>query len=325
MSIKIYIDYIRKVFREITKLSDKTGYSKIYHFLDYTSALLRHGCLIRQYTIGNFWRLSNAERSKRLTYPRMCKLMEKYNDNKYIHYLNNKKDFNLFFKEFIHRDWIDIKDSTFENFCRFIKNHSTIIIKPLDGVEGGGIRKYTYKGENTDNLKTIYNDLGHENVLVEECITQHPKMVFGNTSVNTIRTMTLIGKDGRGHVVKAILRAGVGDTVVDNYAMGGSIYEVDVKTGYVISYGKSKAGDLHIIHPQTNIVMLGYKIPHWNQVIEISEKAAEHLPQVGIIGWDVAISEDCVQLIEGNHNPDYELYEYIGSTGYYEKFKSLLS
>ena len=107
--------------------------------------------------------------------------------------------------------------------------------------------------------------------------------------------------------------------------MGGSIYEVDVKTGYVISYGKSKAGDLHIIHPQTNIVMLGYKIPHWNQVIEISEKAAEHLPQVGIIGWDVAISENCVQLIEGNHNPDYELYEYIGSTGYYEKFKSLLS
>ena len=136
--------------------------------------------------------------------------------------------------------------------------------------------------------------------------------------------MTLFGKDGKGHVVKAMLRAGVGDTVVDNYAMGGSIYEVDVETGFVVSYGKSKAGELHIIHPQTDIVMLGYKIPNWNEVIEISKKAAEHLPQIGIIGWDVAISEDVVQLIEGNHNPDYELYEYIGSTGYYEKFKDVL-
>lgn len=170
----------------------------------------------------------------------------------------------------------------------------------------------------------MYKELKDGDVLAEECIIQHPQMVFGNTSVNTIRTMTLFGKDGKGHVVKAMLRAGVGDTVVDNYAMGGSIYEVDVETGFVVSYGKSKAGELHIIHPQTDIVMLGYKIPNWNEVIEISKKAAEHLPQIGIIGWDVAISEDVVQLIEGNHNPDYELYEYIGSTGYYEKFKDVL-
>ena len=92
-------------------------------------------------------------------------------------------------------------------------------------------------------------------------------MVFGNTSVNTIRTHTILDKKGKAHVIKAILRAGVGDSVVDNYAQGGSIYEVDLQTGIVCSRGKSKAGENHIIHPGTNIVMLGYQIPNWDKVI----------------------------------------------------------
>ena len=78
------------------------------------------------------------------------------------------------------------------------------------------------------------------------------------------------------------------------------------------------------IHPGTDIVMLGYRIPNWDKVIEGSEKAAEMLPQIRIIGWDVAITEDGIELIEGNHNPDYELFEFLGSTGYYSKIKSAL-
>ena len=30
------------------------------------------------------------------------------------------------------------------------------------------------------------------------------------------------------------------------------------------------------------------------------------------------------QLIEGNHNPDYELLEFLGSNGYYEKINKLI-
>ena len=111
---------------------------------------------------------------------------------------------------------------------------------------------------------------------------------------------------------------------VDNYAEGGSIYEVDLETGVVCSRGKSKAGDNHIKHPGTDIIMLGYQIPNWDKVMEASRKAAEHLPQVGIIGWDVAVTESGTDMIEGNHNPDYEFYEYLGSTGYYEVFKNII-
>lgn len=160
--------------------------------------------------------------------------------------------------------------------------------------------------------------------MIEEVIKQHPDMCFGNASVNTIRMHTILDKKGKAHVFKPILRVGVGSTIVDNYAKGGAIYEVDVNEGIVCTYGKNHAGEKIIKHPQTDIVMLGRKIPHWNEVVDTCKRAAEHLPEIRFIGWDVAIGENDVQLIEGNHNPDYELVEFFGSRGYYEIIKKYI-
>lgn len=322
MKLSVYFGYPKKVYRLLNDLSKETGFSTFRLLNDFLWSVIRHGTLIRQYTIGDFWRKSNMERSKCLTYPRMVKYMNKYNKKDYIHYLNEKPHFNKFFNDYVKRDWLYVKEAGENQFNGFLDKHECIIIKPMNGVEGGGIKKM-FSAECVDR-HSIFLQMQTEDVLIEECIVPHPRMVFGNTSVNTIRTMTILDRNGKGHVVKAMLRAGVGDTVVDNYAQGGSIYEVDVNSGVVNSYGKSKAGNLHLYHPGTDIIMLGYQIPNWKQVVDISEKAAEHLPQVRIIGWDVAITQDGVQMIEGNHNPDYELYEYIGSTGYNETFKSLL-
>lgn len=45
------------------------------------------------------------------------------------------------------------------------------------------------------------------------------------------------------------------------------------------------------------------------------------LPQCRFIGWDIAITDDGIELIEGNHNPDYELMEFFGTHGWYAKTK----
>lgn len=63
-------------------------------FMDYANSVLRHRCLIRQYVIGEFWKLSNPERNKRFTYSRMVKLFARYNDSSYTRFLNEKQVFN---------------------------------------------------------------------------------------------------------------------------------------------------------------------------------------------------------------------------------------
>lgn len=322
--IKKYSTYIIKTIAWLNKLAKDEHLSPAWVYWDYCMSVIKHRCLIRQYVIGEFWKLSNPERKKRLTYNRMVKLFNKYNSPAYIHFLNEKQEFNAYFKDFVHRGWMYVKDATETEFETFIKKYNAVIIKPVDGVEGGGVRKFVLSENTGTNLSKMYKELNEEDVLVEEVIEQNPQMVFGNTSVNTIRIHTILDGKGKAHVVKAILRAGVGNSVVDNYCQGGSIYEVDIKTGLVCSSGQSKNNSKGYVHPGTDIVMLGYKIPNWGIVIKESEHAAEHLPQIRIIGWDVAITNGGIELIEGNHNPDYELFEFLGSTGYYEKIKEVI-
>ena len=323
--MKNYLSYIKKTCHWLNQLAKDENLNVVWVYWDYAWAILKHRCLIRQYVIGEFWRLSNPERKKRLTYSRIVKLFDKLNNLDYIHLLNEKSDFNSYFSSFVKREWIHSTHVSLEEFVSFVMKHDAVIIKPIDGVEGGGIRKFVLSKNPKTNLNDLYEQLKKENVLIEQIILQHPRMVFGNTSVNTIRTHTILDRNGKAHVIKAILRAGVGDSVVDNYAQGGSIYEVDIKTGLVCTHGQSKSNSQSYIHPGTDIVMLGYRIPNWDKVIKISERAAELLPQVRFIGWDVAITANDVELIEGNHNPDYELLEFMGSNGYYYKIQKILS
>lgn len=319
-----YVAYIKKVVNLISELSEETGISKWCLLCDYAGALIKHGCLIRHYRYGNFWKYSSLERKKILTYPRFVKLMNKMNDSTSVHYLEKKFEFNKHFASFVHRDWIYINEVSCDEFEKFVRKHSEVIIKPIGGQEGQGVRKFKLANNPNVEFSKLYNELKNEDVLVEQIIQQHPRMVFGNTSVNTIRTMTVLDKHGKGHVVRAILRAGVGDCDVDNYCMGGSAYEIDLETGLICTRAHSKVNPGSIYHRGTNIVMLGYQIPNWDKVIEDSCRAAECVPNLRLIGWDVAITETGTDLIEGNHNPDYELYEFFGSTGYYEKMKKYL-
>lgn len=189
-------------------------------------------------------------------------------------------------------------------------------------MEGHGI--YKLEASNVSNLDMEAERLAAQQVMIEEILVQHPDMIFGNTSVNTIRAHTILDRNGKGHVHSCVLRAGVGDTVVDNYCSGGVIYPVDVVSGIVSGKGISHIGSGHIVHPQTEIVMLGYRIPNWNILIEETIKAAERLSNLRLVGWDVAITKEGIALIEGNHNPDYELFEFIGEGKAYPYIKQYL-
>ena len=324
MNIGIAVKYFKRIYGEVAKLSQQTGYSRFYHLWDYLSAFVRHGAHIDQYVAGRFWQFSNPIRSKCLTHDRRLALEKQYNNPADVHYFKNKPEFNRFYSDYVRRGWLWVKEASFEDFKAFLARYGAVIVKPMDGKQGDGIRKLEYAGQDEVELRRMFDALVAEDVIVEELIVQHPDMVFGNKSVNTIRVLTACRPDGKARIMKAFLRAGVGDTLVDNTATGGYYYEVDLKTGVVSSEGISKDGDLVIIHPKTDIVMLGVKVPRWNEVVEMCVDAAQRMPRVALVGWDVAIGEDHVQLIEGNNSADYIGYEFIGSNGYYEKIKKFL-
>jgi glutathione synthase/RimK-type ligase-like ATP-grasp enzyme len=67
--------------------------------------------------------------------------IKKYNDPKFTHIFQNKNEFNTYFKKFIKRDWILLSGDNEDEFNKFIKDKKEIIIKPIDGTHGDGVRK----------------------------------------------------------------------------------------------------------------------------------------------------------------------------------------
>lgn len=194
------------------------------------------------------------------------------------------------------------REVTFEQFKNFLHDVDRIIQKPLDEQQGRGVKLFIPSGD----LESDFKKCVEENILLDECIKQDPRMALGNTSVNTIRVYTIIDYKGDAHIVQAILRAGVGNSVIDNYCAGGCIYPIDIENGKIDNTGWSHDADYKgiEIHPGTDIKMIGFQIPYWNEVKQYALSLAKHLPEVRCIGWDIVVADNPfhVDLIEGNHD-----------------------
>lgn len=310
---------IKKYRNALDAISKEQGICKWYLYFDCIWSRIRYGCVLNHYVVGNFYKRCSFERKRIYTYRHWCKVVCKVNDSQSIHYLKEKVDFNKYYPEYLGRDWLYSKNMDFESFENFCKKHDCAIIKPMSGLEGDGVELKIMPKE-LEDIKLQYKQYIVSDVLIEEKIIQHPDMVFGNKSVNTIRVYTTLNdKTNEVTIIKTVVRAGIGESIVDNSHSGGCAYEIEQELGYIISSYYAANGHSSFIHPGTEICMIGRKIPYWIEVKEICVKAARKLPKCRYIGWDVAITKNGPLLIEGNHLPDLDMIEFVGSYGYRDK------
>ena len=114
---------------------------------------------------------------------------------------------------------------------------------------------------------------------------------------------TVINNQGGVDFIGARLRISV-NSHVDNLASGNIACPIDIETGKINGPGIysdiTKKDVTH--HPITNFPLLDFQIPMWDKVVELTEKIALAHPENRGVGWDVAITNDGVDFIEGNHN-----------------------
>ncbi len=291
-------------------VSDETGRSFLFHFLDGYYCWIRHGCSPVHYGPGQFYKLRPYDRRRTYTIRRGAHLMRL--DPMEVRPVLTQKDlFNRHYAPFIKRDWLFAKDASADEIAAFADSHDGVFYKPVDKSRGKGMRRI----DRSNFTREMAEETAGQNVLLEEFIVQHPDMVFGGHSVNTIRLTTLIDKEGNVHMLKAMLRCGIGDSLVDNFCSGGVAYPVDLATGLVEGSGIQLRYDSLspvYVHPGTDIVMLGKAIPFWKETLDLVERAALHEPKLRFIGWDVAITPHGPELVEGNTFPGASLVDMAG-------------
>lgn len=190
-----------------------------------------------------------------------------------------------------------------EIFVQFLKKHQQIVVKPDRGSLGKGLEVVKYTDD--QSAKDYFAGITAERPFIcEEFIHQHPTLSQLNPgSVNTLRVVSLL-QDDEVEIVAAILKTGLGDdNITDNLSLGGIGAQVDVATGIVCTFGKDFHFHTYTHHPHSGAPILGLQIPHWDQVIDTIKKAHKRLPQCMIYGWDIAITETGVDIVEANSKP----------------------
>lgn len=281
----------------------------LYSAIDF----ILHGMAPSNYIAFEFWRKSYREKLTFLGGRRFILLQDKYNDKEKRNLFRDKRMFYKTFSSYMKRSWLDVGDCSFSDFKSFINNHDTVFIKPVYGSHGKGIRVLSTSDIREDEL---YEELKNEKVILEEKIRAGVLSEF-NTSActNSIRLITLL-INGKTHLKYAVLRMAVGDIPVDNFSYGGLAAVVDVHTGIVITQGIDKKHKRYINHPYTGKQIIGYRIPMWDDIMNVVSEASKVVPEIRYVGWDVTINEDGdIVLIEGNNNSGAYILQEIDQIG----------
>lgn len=292
----------RQLFSTISELHKKTGKSRVWLFADILRCGLRYGAGYKDYSFFQFYDLTPAQRATYMTRGTNNRLVSMLNDRDYYHCVDDKVEFNRLYAKYVRRGWLDMRDADEDSFRRFMERREIIISKPLAESCGRGIEKLDKK--DFADLHAMYEHLKQSGAaLIEDCIVQHPDIAaLYPGSVNTYRIVT-VRVDGVPNVVYAFIRIGNGGNFVDNLNAGGITARIRLEDGTIWYPGYDINDNVYEIHPATGCRLVGYRLPFWQESMQMCLEATAVVPQLGYVGWDVAVGEDGPQLIEGNFFP----------------------
>ena len=202
------------------------------------------------------------------------------------------------------------------------KNVAEFVLKPIAGKTGLSVLVLTQvektphdivfadragtKYHLTDLVKHMSKKMPfiEQGFLLEEKLNNHQEIAIINPSaVNTCRLVTFMNKSGKVQLIFSVLRIGVEGKNTDNWHTGGLAAPINPVNG-TIGEGLIRhdfpRGGWHSAHPDTGTVFKGRRIPYWDDIVALANKAATMTPFIRSIGWDIAVTPAGPVIIEAN-------------------------
>jgi len=204
-----------------------------------------------------------------------------------------------------------------DDLIEFIRNElpEEFVIKPSNGLRGKFLNIYTKTNlgivnafgdlkteqeicENMRNQKWFYS------FIVQERLRNHPYLLKVHPSdyLHTIRIITFVNSAGQCEILHTHLDLATGQ----NFAsQKGSLRIKIAKNDGILEYGilfdKTAGGFKKIAeHPETGIDFKEFKLPFWNEILTLSKETALKFLPLRTLGWDFAITEKGIKIIETN-------------------------
>ena len=292
-----YLRFFKNINIAYKKFGITSLSQKIELFKDLKHAYFAYGWEPYEYFQFDFQNKSVDEILSYIPTKEHLEMVYFFNTEEDIKFLQDKWKTYTRYKDFFKRQVVFITNRKADELTSMLKSHIRLILKPVDGTFGKGVRIISCK-DYVDNNVSIFQEYP-SGVLVEELIDQHDDLAkLHPASVNTIRIYTIC-YGSEVVVFHPWLRIGKGGSVIDNASSGGIGAALDFSTGEIISVG-DKSGHRYVTHPDTNIQLIGFKVPQWENLIDTVKRLALVNNNLHYAGWDMALSKDGWVLVEGN-------------------------
>ncbi|MCM1165841.1 MAG: hypothetical protein NC299_11045 [Lachnospiraceae bacterium] len=317
----------RRMFKQIDLIHRETGANRFFMFFDMIWCIFRYGVGYQDYHVFGFALIHGKNRRTFMTMNDNSAVSRRLNSREYFHYFDDKAEFNEQFREYIGRDFIDLRNADAAALERFCGGKRTVFAKRVSDFGGSGVSREELSPE-TD-FAALYERLcDNKQYLVEDELAQHEKMnLLSPSSINTIRVVTLFW-NGEAHFMYALVRMSNGENCVDNICSGGMYVSIGADGVIRKPAFCDATGEYYAVHPFTKTEFSGFEIPMFGEAVELCKRAAAVFPQVGYIGWDVAVTPEKPVLVEGNTLPSYDMCQNYGhiddKLGVLPRFKAVL-
>lgn len=297
---------LRRMGRHLNAIHKETGKNRVFLLCDMLWCTLRYGVGYLEYHVFGFAQNRGANRKTFMTMSHNVALARMVNDASCYPLLNDKFQFLARYQAFLGRRWLDLRQTDAEGLARFCQGCPAVFAKRHADFGGMGVEKLT-PGPDTDFGVLYARLLEREQYLVEEAIVQHADLnLLCPSSVNTLRVVTLLVR-GEPRFVYALLRMGSGDSAVDNISSGGLYTLVGPEGTLTYPAFCDKTGLYYDAHPATGTAFSGFRVPCFQEAVDLCLQAALVETRLGYVGWDVAVTPQGPVLVEGNNLPGYDM------------------
>ena len=283
----------------------QTAKSRYFIIWDCIKAVYKQNISLLDYFYFKFYDKDEIEREKWAGTGFMYEYQLKMNPIESRSVLEDKRTFLDYYQDFLKHDHVSIdKLKANHPAIKKVLNNPTgkIVFKDALGQCGQGI-KIDFASNWTQTSLITYMD-GNGFNLLESFVQQDSALQkLSPTGLNTVRIITQLDSGNNVIILGCRLRISV-NSKVDNMASGNLAGVIDSKTGVVISNGffSDITKQSCPVHPMTDVSIIGFQIPYWNETLDFIHKVALKDTRNRSVGWDIAITNNGPDLIEGNHN-----------------------
>lgn len=294
-------------------------------FAEYLYYRFKYGFSVTDYFLYELYRKSEREIRMYMSEGDRIDLYHAADEKAFLHLFGNKRDFFDTFNEYMQKEILFVDENTsYEDFCRFTKDFSKAVIKPLEGERGEGVRILSVLNE--EETSFAWQQCSKGNVAVEKVIIACDELSrFHPESLNTVRISTAVSKKGVPHILAASFRTGTGNHSVDNGHSDGVYAAIDTASGIITTIGYNLNGYRFPVHPDSGLAFAGTIIPEWEKLLMLNKEIAVKVPHMRYIGWDWALDQSYNWvLIEGNEPGGIDIHQHAENRGLLKKYRDIL-